>query len=148
MVLLEKFCSLTTFLSNQLNLRKLNGVFGLETSDSSLDPPNLPCPFCTKFFDDKAEVVEHLYTCDGTEDLYAVILLSVMRKLRTILTTPTSLMIPPCSFCHKIFKENFEVIEPMEVQRYKHTGISNLSFLSRNLYEYCEFCKKHIVNHH
>ena len=78
--------------------------------------PTSPAPSVLIFFDEKAEVVEHLYTCDGTEDLSAVILLSVMRKLRTILTTPTSLMIPPCSFCHKIFKENFEVIEPMEVQ--------------------------------
>ena len=29
----------------------------LETSDSSLDHRNFPCPFCTKIFDEKAEVV-------------------------------------------------------------------------------------------
>ena len=107
-----------------------------ETSDSSSDHPNFPCPFCTKIFDEKAEVVEHLDTCDGTEDLSAMVRFSVMRKLRTISTTATTLMIPPCSFCPKIFKEKAEVIEPMEVQRYKHIGISNVSFLSRNLYEY------------
>ena len=136
MLLLEKFCSLTTFWSNQLHLSKLNGKLGSETSDLSLNHPYFPCPFCTKIFDEKAEVVERLDTCDGTEDLSAIICLSVMRKLRTILTTATSFMIPPCSFCPKIFKEKAEVIEPMEVQRYKHTGISNVSFLSRNLYEY------------
>ena len=108
----------------------------METSDSSSDHPNLPFPLCTKIFDEKAEVVEHLDTCDGTEDLSAMILLSVMRKLRTISTTATTLMIPPCSFCPKMFKEKAEVIEPMEVQRYKHTGIYNVYFLSRNLYEY------------
>ena len=107
------------------------------------DHPNFPCPFCTKIFDEKAEVVEHLDTCDGTEDLSAMILLSVMRKLRTISTTATTLMIPPCSFCPKIFKEKAEVIEPMEVQRYKHIRISNVSFLSRNPYEYGEFCETH-----
>ena len=53
-----------------------------ETSDLSSDHPNFPCPFCTKIFDEKAEVVEHLDTCDGTEDLSAMILLSVMRKLK------------------------------------------------------------------
>ena len=101
-----------------------------------MDHPNFPCPFCTKIFDEKAEVVEHLDTCDGTEDLSAMIRLSVMRKLRTILTNAISFMIPPCSFYPKIFKEKAEVIEPMEVQRYKHIGTSNVSFLSRNLYEY------------
>ena len=136
MLLLEKFCSLTTFWSNQLHLRKLNEVLGSETSDSSSDHPNFPCPFCNKIFDEKAEVVEHLDTCDGTEDLSAMILLSVMRKLRTILTTATTLMIPSCSFGPKIFKEKAEVIEPMEVQRYKHIIISNVSFLSRNPYEF------------
>jgi hypothetical protein len=55
-----------------------------------MDHPNFPCPFCTKIFDEKAEVVDHLDTCDGTEDFSAVILLSVVRKLRTILTTATS----------------------------------------------------------
>ena len=29
---------------------------GSETSDSSSDYPNLRCPFCTKIFDEKAEV--------------------------------------------------------------------------------------------
>ena len=115
MLLLEKFCSLTTFWSNQLHLSKLNGELGSETSDLSLNHPNFPCPFCTKIFDEKAEVVEHLDTCDGTEDLSAMILLSVMRKLRTILTIAMTLLIPPCSFCPKIFKEKAEVIEPMEV---------------------------------
>ena len=75
--------------------------------------PTSPVPF-----DKKAEVVEHLVTCDGTEDLSAMILLSVMRKLRTISTTTTNLMIPPCSFWPKIVKEKAEVIEHMEVQRY------------------------------
>ena len=87
-------------------------------------------------FDEKIKLVEHLDTCDGTEDLSAMIILSVMRKLRTIATTAITLMIPPCSFCPKIFKEEAEVTEPMEVQRYKHIGISNVLFLSRNLYEY------------
>ena len=107
-----------------------------ETSDSSSDHPEFPCPFCTKIFDEKAEVVEHLNSCDGTEDLSSMILLSVMRKLRTILPPATTLMITPGSFCPEIFKEKAEVIEPMEVQRYKHKGISNVSFLSRSLYEY------------
>ena len=43
--------------------------------------------------------------CDGTEDLSAMILLSVMRKLRTISTTAITLMIPPWSFFSKIKKE-------------------------------------------
>ena len=136
MLLLKKFCSLTTFWSNQLHLSKLNGELASETSDLFLNHPNFPCSFCTKIFDENAEVVERLDTCDGSENLSAMILLSVMRKLRTITTTATSFRIPPCSFCPKIFKEKAEVIEPMEVQRYKHTGISNVSFLSRNLYEY------------
>ena len=141
MLLLEKFCSLTTILSNQLHLSKLNGELGPETSDLSLNHPNYPWPFCTKIFDEKAEVVERLDTCDGTEDLSAMICLSVMRKLRTILITATSFMILPCSFCPKIFKEKAEVIEPMEVQRYKHTKISNVSFCQKkNFYECWEFC--------
>ena len=94
MLLAEKFSSITTFWSNQLHLSKLNGELGSYTSDLSLNHPNFPCPFCTKIFDEKAEVVEHLDTCDGTEDLSAMILLSVMRKLRTISTTATSFMIP------------------------------------------------------
>ena len=53
--------------SNQLHLSKLNGVLGLETSDSSSDHLNFPCPLCTEIFDEKAEVVEHIDTCDGTE---------------------------------------------------------------------------------
>ena len=114
-----------------------------ETSDSSSDHPEFPCPFCTKIFDEKAEVVEHLNSCDGTEDLSSMILLSVMRKLRTILPPATTLMITPGSFCPEIFKEKAEVIEPMEVQRYKHKGISNVSFLSRSLYEYWKFCETH-----
>ena len=130
MLLLEKFCSLTTFWSNQLHLSKLNGEQGSDTSDLSLNHPNFPCPFCIKIFDEKAEVVERLDTCVGTEDLSAMIRLSVMRKLRTILTNAISFMIPPCSFCPKIFKEKAEVIEPMEVQRAKHTGNSNVSFQS------------------
>ena len=105
MVLLQKFCPLTTFLSNQLHLSKLNGVLSLVTSDLSPNHPNFPCPFCTEIFDIKAEVIQHLDICDGTEDLSAMIPLSVMRKLRTILSTATSLMIPLCSFCSKIFKE-------------------------------------------
>ena len=81
-------------------------------------------------------MVERLDTCDGTEDLSAMMRLSVLRKLRTISTTATSFMIPPCSFCPNIFKEKAAHIEPMKVQRYKHTENSNVSFLSRNLYEY------------
>ena len=61
-----------------------------------------------KIFDEKAEVVGHLDTCDGTADI-SVILLSVMRKLKTILTTTTRIMIPPCSLCPKIFKNKVEV---------------------------------------
>ena len=129
MILVEKFCSLITFCSNQLHIRKLNGVLGSETSDSSLDHPNFPCPFCTKIFDEKTEVFEHLDTCDGT----AMILLSVMRMI--ISTTATTLMIPLCSFCPKIFKEKAEMIEPFGVQRYKHIGIFMVSFLSRQPYE-------------
>ena len=102
-----------------------------------MDHPNFPCPFFNKIFVENAEVVEYLDTCDGTEDLSAMILLALIRKLRTILTTATTLMIPPCSFGPKIFKEKAEVIEPMEVHhRYKHIGSSNVSFLSRNLYDY------------
>ena len=55
-----------------------------------------------------------------------MMLLSVMRKFRTILTFATSLMILPCSFCPKITKEKVEVIEHMEEQRYKHRGIFNV----------------------
>ena len=99
-----EFCSLTTFWSNQLHLRKLNGELGSETSDLSLNHPNFPCPFCTKIFDEKAEVVECLDTCDGTEDLSAMIRLSVMRKLRTILTTAISFMITPLFFLSKDFQ--------------------------------------------
>ena len=136
MVLLEKFCSLTTFLSNQLHLSKLNGVVGSDTSNSSSNHPNFSCPFCTRIFDEKVAVVEHLDTCYGTEDLSAMVLLSVMGKLRTILTTATSSIIPPRSFCPKIFKDKAEVIEPIKVERYKLTGSSNVSFLSKNLFEY------------
>ena len=95
MALLEKLCSLTTCWSKQLHLSKLNGELGSETSDLFLNHPNFPCPFCTKIFHEKAEVVERLDTCDGTEDLSAMIHLSVMRKLRTISTTATSVKIPP-----------------------------------------------------
>ena len=98
MLLLEKFCSLTTFWSNQLHLSKLNGELGSDTYDLSLNHPNVPCPFCTKIFDEKAEVVERLDTCVGTENLSAMICLSVMRKLRTILTTAISFIIPPLFF--------------------------------------------------
>ena len=138
-----EFFSYKQHWSNQWHPSKLNRVLFSETSDSSLDHPNFPCPFCTKIFDEKAEVVEHLDTCDGTEDLSAMILLSVMRKLRTISTTATTLMIPPCSFCPKIFKEKAEVIEPMEVQRYKHKGI----FCQETLMS-AETFVKHFVNHH
>ena len=137
MLLVEKFCSFTTLVQSvAISCSKLNRVLFLETSDSSLDHPNFTCPFFNKIFDEKAEVVEHLDTCDGTEGLSAMILLALIRKLRTILTTATTLMIPPCSFCPKIFKEKAEEIEPMEVHRYKHIGSSNVSFLSRNLYDY------------
>ena len=102
MLLLKKFCSLTTFWSNQLHLSKLNGELGSGTSDLSLNHPNFPWPFCTKIFDEKAEV-ERLFTCDGKEDLSAMIRLSVM-------TTATSFMILPCSFCPMIFKEKADII--------------------------------------
>ena len=80
MLLVEKVCLLPTYWSNQ-HLRKLNGVLGLETSVLSSNHSNFPYPFCTKITDKKAEVVEYLDTCDGTEDLSALILLSAMRKL-------------------------------------------------------------------
>ena len=73
-------------------------------------------------------MVEHLDTCDGTEDISAMIILSVMRRFRAISTTATSLIILPGSFCPKIFKEKAEVFEPMEVQRYNHIGISIVFF--------------------
>ena len=38
-------------------------------------------------FEEKAEVVKHLDTCDSTEDLSAMILLSVIKKLIIIFTT-------------------------------------------------------------
>ena len=56
-------------------------------------------------------------------------------------------MISPCSFCPKIFKEKAEVIEPMEVQRYKHTGISNVYFCQET-YMSIENFVKHIINQH
>ena len=59
MLFVEKFSSLTTFWSNQLHLSKLNGELGSYPSDLSLNCPNFPCPFCTKIFDEKAEVFEH-----------------------------------------------------------------------------------------
>ena len=123
MLLLEKFCSLTTFWSNQLHLSKLNGELGSYTSDLSLNYLNFPCPFCTKIFDEKAEVVEHLDTCVGKKDFSAMICLSVMRKLRTISTTATSIMIPPCSFCPKICKEKAEVIK-----QYRGTNTQKIPF--------------------
>ena len=52
--------------SNQLHLSKLNRVLFLESSDSSLDHLNFPFHFCTKIFDERAEVLEHLDTCDVT----------------------------------------------------------------------------------
>ena len=58
-----------------------------------------------------------------------MILLSVMRKFNNLHYLNDS----PCSLCPKIFKEKAEVIEPMEVQRYKQIEISNVS---RNLFEY------------
>ena len=119
MLLLEKFCSLTTFWSNQLHLSKLNGELGSETSDMFLDHLNFPCPFRTTIFGEKAEVVERLDTCDGREDLSSMIRLSVMRKLKTILTTATSFMIPACYFCPKMLKEKcvFFVKKPLWVLR-------------------------------
>ena len=147
MLLLEKFCSLTTFWSNQLHLSKLNGELGSETSDLFLNHPNFPCPFCTKIFDEKAEVVERLDTCDGTEDLSVMICLSVMRKLRTIWTSPTSLMILTCSFCPKIFKEKAEVIKRMEVKRYKAQEFPMCLFCEETFMSIANFVK-HIVNHH
>ena len=139
-----EFCSLTTFWSNQLHLRKLNGELGSETSDLSLNHPNFPCPFCTKIFDEKAEVVEHLDTLDGREDLFAMIRLSVMRKLITISTTATSSMIPPCSFCPK------KRLKGMNLWKYRGGNPQE--------FQMCLFCQetfmsilnfvKHIFNHH
>ena len=147
MLLVEKLCSLPNCWSNQLHLSKLNGELGSETSDLFLNHPNFLCPFCTKIFDGKAEVVEHLDTCDGTEDFFAMILLSVMRKLRTILTTATSFMIPPCSFCPNIFKEKTKLIKLMKVQRYKTRGVSKVYFCQETFMSIGNFVK-HIVNHH
>ena len=126
MLLVENFSSLTKFWSDQLHLRKLNGVLAWRLLTCPWIFPTSPAPSAPRSLNEKAEVVEHLDTCDGTKDHTAMILLSVMSKLRIISTTATSLMITPCSFCPKIFKEKAEVIEPMEVHRYKH--ISNLSF--------------------
>ena len=47
-------------------------MLGLETSDFYSHHPNFPCPFCTQIFDEKAEVVKHLDTFDGTEDFFAM----------------------------------------------------------------------------
>ena len=77
-------------LVHQLHLSKLNEELGSETSDLSLNHPNFPCPFFTKIFDEKAEVVERLDTCNGTEDPSAMICLLLIRKLKTILTTATT----------------------------------------------------------
>ena len=66
-----------------------------ETSDSSLYHPNFPCPFCTKIFDEKAEVVEHLDTCDGTEDLSAMILFQWWGSWEPYRQPPLSLWCPP-----------------------------------------------------
>ena len=91
-----------------MHLRQLNGVLGLETSDSPLDHPSFPGPLCTKIFDERAEMVEHLDTCDGTEDLFAMILLSVMRKLRIVLTTSTSLMVSPVLSVPRLSKKRLK----------------------------------------
>ena len=90
----------------------------------------------------KAEVDEHLDTCDGIKDLSAMILLSVMRKSRTISTTTTTLMIPPCSFCPEIVKKKAEVIEHMEVKRYNKKNKKKETFMSIKNF------MKHMVNHH
>ena len=82
MLLLEKFCSLTTFLSNQLHLSRLNEELGCDTTDLSLNHSNFPCPFCTKIFYEMAEVIERFDICDGTEELSAMI--------RFFLSSPTT----------------------------------------------------------
>ena len=147
MLLLEKVCSLATFWSNQLHLSKLNGELGSETSDLSLNHPNFPFPFCTKIFDEKPEVVECLDTCDGTEDLSAMILLSVMRKLRTISTTATSFMIPSVLSVPRCSNKR---LKWLNLWRYRD--------INTQKFPMCVFCQetfmsienfvKHIVNHH
>ena len=92
----------------ELGNLELNGVLGLETSDSSSDHPNFSCPFCTKIFGEKVAVVEHLDTCDGTEDISAMILFSVIRNLRIILTIATSFMIPPIPSVPRLSKERLK----------------------------------------
>ena len=98
--------------------------------------PTFPNPFVPRYLK-KSEEVEHLDAWDGTEDLSTMILLSVMRTLRTISTTATALMIPLCSFCPKKGWSDW-TYEGTDV---KLIGISNVSFLSRNLY--WEFCETH-----
>ena len=111
----------------------------METSDSSSEHPNFSYLLCTKIFDDKAELFEHLDTCDGTKDFSAMILLSAIKKLRTILTTATSLMIPSVFFLSQYSKKRLKWFN----LRYNYIEMSNVSFLSRNFYEYLEFCKTH-----
>ena len=40
----------------------------------------------------------------------------------------------PVFFCPQLFKEKALVIEPMEVQRYKHKDICNVLFLSKETF--------------
>ena len=147
MVLLDTLCSLTTFCSNQLHLSKLNAKLSSETSDLFLNHSNFPCPFCTKNFDEKAEVFERLYTCDGTEDLSAMIRWSVMRKLITKSTTATSSWFPPFLSVPRFSKKRLKWLN-----LWRNRGTNTQEF------PMCLFCQetfmsiekfvKNIINHH
>ena len=141
MLLLEKFCSLTTFWSFP-HLRKLNGELGSESSDLPLNHPNFPCLFCTKIFDQKSEVVERLDTCDGTEDLSAMIHVSVMSSWEPYRQPPLALRFSLDLF-QKIFKENgisYGTYRGTEVQTHRNF---QCAFFARKPLEYWKFCETH-----
>ena len=123
-------------------MKKLNIIYASLTSDLYSDHPNFICPFCTKIFNKKAEVVKHLDTFDDTEDLSAIILLSGMRKLKNISTTTTSLMKPPVFFAVSRFSK----------KRLRYRGINTKEFpmglFCQEIFMSIENFVKHIVNHH
>ena len=135
MLLVEKLFSET--------LRKRNRVLDSETSYPSSDHPNFSFPFCTKIFDEKDEVVEHLDTCNGTEDLSATTLLSVIKKLRTILTTATSLMIPPILSVPRLSKKKPKWLNLWGTEVQTHRNFQCVFFYHDTFYEYWEFCETH-----
>ena len=65
-------------------------------------------PFCHDTFVNDEEVKNHIDNCHHLTD-------------------------SPYSFCPKMFKEKAQVIEPMEVHRYKQIGTSNESSLKKAL---------------